>query len=579
MKYLFSSEARKQGSRAKREASLSFIIVLFFLTCLTFNTTYAQPSIYDVATVRKAIKELKERHKRDLVTGEEYQEILTLLEKKLAVATEHQKKRKEKSYAQKEFEKAQKLSDYGDYKGAIKIYDKLLKKTYSQKQFEYGKDLYEKGDYDQAPIIYQKLLANYPESEWADNAHFGLGMIYYDLGKFDKAIEEFTKVSEFKFKSALSLQAKDMIQQSLLASYEIPQAIRVLILQGVPKVKINALKGFKIIDLTNGETITFVSLDKPLIFKRTQEGIKIRGKKVYKFVTVPLKIIVLKEDDFLRIDGKKYRGQVVIRKDEKGRFNIINEVNIDDYLYGVLPHEISPAWPPEALKAQAVASRTLALYRKRRERAKDYGLDATVFTQVYRGVEGEDQRTNQAVNETRGKILAYRGRVINSVFHATCGGRTEEARNVWPGSEEPYLKSIFCTFCKGSPYYEWEERIKERDLRSILEEKGLDLSRIKEIESTEKSPSDRAVKIAIKQRRKTQFLRANNFRLFAGPELIRSTLFTVSKEKNTFVFKGYGWGHGVGMCQWGARGMAEKGKDYKEILKHYYTGVKIEKVY
>ncbi|MQY69289.1 MAG: tetratricopeptide repeat protein [Firmicutes bacterium] len=285
MKYLFSSEARKQGSRAKREASLSFIIVLFSLVCLTPNTTYAQPSIYDVATVGKAIKELKERYKRDLVTGKEYEDMLTFLEKKLAVATEHQKKRKEKIYAQKEFEKAQKLSDYGDYKGAIRIYDKLLKKTYSQKQFEYGKDLYEKGDYDQAPIIYQKLLANYPESEWVDDAHFGLGMIYYDLGKFDRAIEEFTKVSEFKFKSALSFRAKDMVQKSLLASYEVPHGVRVLILQGVPKVKIGARKGFKVIDLTNGETITFASLDKPLSFRKVQEGIKIKGKEIYEFFT------------------------------------------------------------------------------------------------------------------------------------------------------------------------------------------------------------------------------------------------------------------------------------------------------
>ncbi|MCK4648439.1 SpoIID/LytB domain-containing protein, partial [bacterium] len=231
------------------------------------------------------------------------------------------------------------------------------------------------------------------------------------------------------------------------------------------------------------------------------------------------------------------------------------------------------------LKAQAVASRTLALYRKRGERAKDYDLDATIFAQVYGGVEDEDQRTNQAVNKTRGKILTYRGKVINSVFHATCGGHTEEAKNVWLGSEEPCLKSISCTFCKNSPYYEWEKRIKERNLRNILEEKGLNLSRIKEIEITETSPSGRAIKIAIKHRKATLPLMANNFRLFVGPELIRSTLFTVSKEKSKFVFKGHGWGHGVGMCQWGARGMAEEGKDYKEILKHYYTGVKIEKVY
>ncbi|MCK4648438.1 tetratricopeptide repeat protein, partial [bacterium] len=321
-------------------------VLPLFLALLLFSASaFSQPSIYDVVTVKKAIKELKEKHKRDLVTGEEYEETLTLLERKLAVATEYRKKSAEKIYAQKEFEKAQKLSDYGDYKGALRIYDKLLKKSYAQKQFEYGRSLYEKGDYDQAPIIYQKLLANYPDSEWVDDAHLGLGMIYYDLGKFDKALEEFTKVSEDRFKSDLSCQTKDMIQKSLLASYEIPQGIRVLILQGVSKVTIRTLKGFKIIDLSNGETITFVSLDKPLSFNRTQEGIKIKGKKVHRFVTVPLKIITLKEDDLLRINGRGYRGQVVIRRDKRGRLNVINEANIDDYLYGVLPHEISPAWP------------------------------------------------------------------------------------------------------------------------------------------------------------------------------------------------------------------------------------------
>ena len=555
------------------------VLSLFLAILLFSSSAFSQPSIHDVVTIKKEIEELKEKYKRDLVTGEEYEEILTLLEKKLAVATEYQKKREEKSYAQKEFEKAQKLSDYEDYEGAGRIYDKLLEKTYPQKQFEYGKDLYEKGDYDQAPVVYRKLLANYPESEWADDAHFGLGMVYHDLGKFDKALEEFTKVSESKFKSELSFQTTDMIQKSLLASYEIPYGIRVLVLQGVRKVKIRTLKGFKIVDLTNGETITFVSLDKLLSFKRTQEGIKIRGKQVNRFVTVPLKIIALKEDDLLRINGEKYRGQVVIRRDKKGRLNIINEVNIDDYLYGVLPHEISPAWPLEAMKAQAVASRTLALYRKRRSRAKDYDLDATIFAQIYRGMEGEDRRTNQAVEETRGKVLTYQGKIVNSIFHATCGGHTEEAKNVWAGSEEPYLKSISCTFCKDSPYYQWEKRIKKGDLRNVLEEKGLDLSRIKEIEITEKSPTGRAVRIAVRHRKATQPLMANNFRLFLGPDLLRSTLFTVSKEKNEFIFKGRGWGHGVGMCQWGAKGMAEKGKDYKEILKHYYTGVEIEKVY
>ncbi|MCG2677603.1 SpoIID/LytB domain-containing protein [bacterium] len=555
------------------------VLSLFLAILLFSSSAFSQPSIHDVVTIKKEIEELKEKYKRDLVTGEEYEEILTLLEKKLAVATEYQKKREEKSYAQKEFEKAQKLSDYEDYEGAGRIYDKLLEKTYPQKQFEYGKDLYEKGDYDQAPVVYRKLLANYPESEWADDAHFGLGMVYHDLGKFDKALEEFTKVSESKFKSELSFQTTDMIQKSLLASYEIPYGIRVLVLQGVRKVKIRTLKGFKIVDLTNGETITFVSLDKLLSFKRTQEGIKIRGKQVNRFVAVPLKIIAFKEDDLLRINGEKYRGQVVIRRDKKGRLNIINEVNIDDYLYGVLPHEISPAWPLEAMKAQAVASRTLALYRKRRSRAKDYDLDATIFAQIYRGMEGEDRRTNQAVEETRGKVLTYQGKIVNSIFHATCGGHTEEAKNVWAGSREPYLKSIPCTFCKDSPYYQWEKRIKKGDLRNVLEEKGLDLSRIREIEITEKSPTGRAVRIAIRHRKATQPLMANNFRLFIGPDLMRSVLFTVSKEKNEFIFRGHGWGHGVGMCQWGAKGMAEKGKDYKEILKHYYTGVEIEKVY
>jgi stage II sporulation protein D len=538
--------------------------------------------IDDAGAPLAQIKKLQEKYKRDLVAESEYEEILECFQKKLAVAREYQKRSEEEkltNYTQKEFERAQKLSDYGDYKGAGRIYDNLLQKSYAAKQLEYARSLYAKGDYDQALVIYQKLLESYPDSEWVDDAYFGLGMLYYDLGKYDEAVDTFNKIRDGRFKSNFSRQAEDMVQKSLLATYELPNAIRVLILPEASKVKIEARQGFKIIDLTNGATILFVSLEKSLSFRKTQEGIKIKGKKVNSFVTVPVKIIPLKEEDFLKINGIEYRGYVVLRRNRAGALQVINEVNVDDYLYGVLPHEISGGWPPASLEAQAVASRTLALYRQKRNRAANYDLDITVFSQVYRGREDEDERTNRAVNETRGKVLISNNRIINSIFHATCGGHTEDAANVWIGAGQPYLKGISCNYCQEAPHYEWERRIKEKELREILKEKGLDLNKIKEIQITKESPTGRAIEIDLRQRRTTQPLAANNFRLFLGPELLRSTFFTISKEKKEFIFTGHGWGHGVGMCQWGAKGMAEKGKSFQEILEYYYPGAKIEKGY
>ncbi|MBU4310377.1 SpoIID/LytB domain-containing protein, partial [bacterium] len=246
------------------------------------------------------------------------------------------------------------------------------------------------------------------------------------------------------------------------------------------------------------------------------------------------------------------------------------------YLYGVMKHEISPAWPREAVKAQAVAARSFALNKKLKNIGKPYDLVATILAQVYGGLSGEDPRSNEAIDETRGEVLTYEGELIAAYYHATCGGETEDVENVW-GGRLPYLKSVRCKYCKDSPHYEWEKELSLSDISNALSRKGI--SEIESIEVYKRSSTERVVELVVEDEFGKHIISGNQFRMALGPNVIRSTYFKMKEKRGRVEFKGRGWGHGVGMCQWGARGMAEKNFSYKEILKHYYTEVKIQKIY
>jgi len=222
---------------------------------------------------------------------------------------------------------------------------------------------------------------------------------------------------------------------------------------------------------------------------------------------------------------------------EHGKLNVINIIGIEEYLYGVLKKEISPRWPAEALKAQAVAARTYAIFNMNKYIDKGYNICASTNSQAYGGVNHEDPLTNKAVDETRGVIIAYKGKPINAVYHSDSGGYTEDSENVW-GSFLPYLRSVKSKFEEkvSPPHHTWTCSIGEKDLTEKLQKQGYKVNSIVSIKPVKKSETGRISELVfIIDNNEVINMKANDFRSLIGVDLIRSTLFNIKvigKELN-----------------------------------------------
>ena len=280
-------------------------------------------------------------------------------------------------------------------------------------------------------------------------------------------------------------------------------------------------------------------------------------------------------DTRLFVAIRPYRGILEIRRTPSGRLTVINELDLEEYLYGVLKMEVDPRWPAEALKAQAVAARTLAIYNLGRYQSEGYDVRATTDTQVYGGVSAEDPLTTAAVELTRGEILVYQGRPILAVYHSDSGGVTESSEYVW-GGRYPYLKGVPDPF---TPAASWSVKMDLTAFEARLRRAGKSVSGVLGITAGDLTPSGRVGSVRLVGASGTITLRATELRSLLGADVMKSTLFTVRllpDDQAAVEFVGRGSGHGVGMSQWGARGLALQGRSYAEILRYYYSGVTIE---
>ncbi len=279
----------------------------------------------------------------------------------------------------------------------------------------------------------------------------------------------------------------------------------------------------------------------------------------------------------LYLDIRPYRGVVELRRTAAGRLIVINELDLEEYLYGVLKNEVDPQWPKEALKAQAVASRTWALYSLNRFASEGYDVRATTESQVYNGMMAEDPRTTAAVEETRGEVMTYQGHPIFAAYHSDSGGYTESSELVWGGSY-PYLKGVADPYSAGAPRHEWIVRMDLATFENRVRRSGRMITNVTGIEVAEATPSGRAALLRVFGAHGVLLLKGAELRAVLGADL-RSTLFTVRlvpDDPPQVEFQGRGSGHGVGLSQWGARGMAEMGRRYQEILSYYYSGIAFE---
>lgn len=351
--------------------------------------------------------------------------------------------------------------------------------------------------------------------------------------------------------------------------------------------------------------------------------------------------LYMQDEDLIKVEDASYRDFITFSRNEN-ELIVINNVSIQHYLYGVVPKEMSPSWPLEALKAQAIVAKNYALLYKNKHSNEGYELCDTQHCQVYGGYNSENIMTNKAVDETSGKILNYNGKLVDAYYHSSSGGHTENSENVW-SSSFPYLSGVTDDFSLGSPYDTWQFVISEEEIRNKLFENGLGVGYITEVVILSTSPSGRVQELMIKGTMGTQILKKEKTRQVFGTSNIKSTLFevkfneegsnlqtqdiyiynfnngdiikqiineatvlssdglcvldstdlwkgiTVTDGSSTYelsnkiennsidsvgkyVFSGKGWGHGVGMSQWGAKKMAELGYNYIQILEYYYTG-------
>lgn len=272
--------------------------------------------------------------------------------------------------------------------------------------------------------------------------------------------------------------------------------------------------------------------------------------------------------DLLWVNGRPYRGSVEVWN-TAGGLQVINQVGLEDYVRGVMKVEANPDWPIEALKAQAVVTRTYALYERLVSPEAVYHLQSTTASQVYRGVSGEDPRSDKAVEATRGVVLTYRELIIPAYYHAASGGRTEDAVEVWE-KKYPFIIGVEDPFSVIAPHHDWQVAIPRAEIRQALAQSGWHVGQIRRIETAERTRSGRISVLRVLHDGGVLEIGGREFRQILGPNRIRSTRFTSYLQEGEIVFAGQGWGHGVGMSQWGAKGMADLAYDFTSILNHYF---------
>ncbi len=353
-----------------------------------------------------------------------------------------------------------------------------------------------------------------------------------------------------------------------IADYEL---IKISLLSPSTDATIAVTGAYQILN-QNGTVLSSGTNLAPVKARSNATGILL-GPKLYS--ATPL--IIISKTGSVKVNSANYRYGIEVWPEKGNKISIVNELPIDDYLKGVLPWEANPKWPLDALKAQAITSRTYALFKAIENKDKRFSLTQDVLSQVYKGRSIENPLTNLAIQATKGAVLTYKSKIFPAYFHSTCGGATTHAEYLWDVEPNPVLEGVKCGFCTASKHYRWVQNFTAKEIEEKLSKRGAKVSGISKIEADDKDATGRTKSFLITYAGGKQIrLHSNDFRLWLDPAKLKSTLvILVEKKGGTFTFRGRGWGHGVGLCQYGMKQLAEMGYDTQRILKFYYPGAEI----
>jgi len=489
---------------------------------------------------------------------------------------------------------------------AIKAFGDLIKRDSSIRIVYYylGLSYFNKHDYIKAHSYIEKAVNFYPDNLYLKEK---LSLAKKFLGK--KYFVKKRKENEVRRK------------EIILKPYP-------SVLGNVPKVKVKIVDGAIQLRLKSSGKISLLSKNKTINLDRDSfYTLKVRDKNIeviseknnqilgHFFSPLILKtknnpfyvlgVVQGKGDFWQKSLDNAYRGNLEIRL-INGELEIINILNVEEYLYGVLPSEIYPSAPDAALKAQAVAARTVALGSIGRHKTRGYDFCSSVHCQAYKGMNVESPSTNKIINQTQGEAITFKGNFIETFYHANCGGalrgevfgkkdylvakfdrEIKKSLILSPLEVNRWFKqtnSSFCSLTKRESSFRWQIIYDAQDFELIF---GYPISELREIKIINKGESLHldAIEFVLKQESKIIKGDLNIRKYFGG---LRSNAFFIDLKyrkqgakriADKLIIWGSGFGHGVGMCQEGAQGMAEQGFSYQEILTHYYEGVEVKKAY
>ncbi|MDW8056480.1 MAG: SpoIID/LytB domain-containing protein [Elusimicrobiota bacterium] len=358
-------------------------------------------------------------------------------------------------------------------------------------------------------------------------------------------------------------------------SYE----IRVGIATDVQRFQVGSDGKEKLIIKTSKNKIKTTTIKQPVTVSYVKQG---KIKLLEEIYYLPVKFT--SEEGKIQVNNRIYPGEIEVILSTKG-VTIVNIIDIERYLYGVVPYEISQNWTDEMLEVQSIIARTYALLNLNRHQGEGFDLCAEVHCQVYKGYSKTiHTRVKKAVDSTEGLVVVDEdtNKLVQTYYHAACGGGTENVIDVWSGGlEKKHLIGVNCNFCDSSPYRSWRYEISQSKFVKLLAENNIFVGKtVKKIKVLKTTKKGRAKEVEVVGDTSSAVLRGEDLRRMIGYNNLRSTkIKNIEVNKESIVFYGKGWGHGVGLCQWGANYLAQKGYKFDTIIKHYYPHTRIYKIH